>query len=129
MVIDSDKILTPETDETVYVRQLKLEKIDEYIFNQLNKYIKNKKCAVWAYLCKIETLNKDLKVFETEHFCLVIKPDKKFKYPRDPQALFDILAPLLKSKNDFVDVSVLGWSSTMQFDFKKEDAICLYCQY
>lgn len=125
MIIDSDKILTPETDETVYVKQLKLDKIDDHIYDKLHNYIKNKKCAFWAYLCKIETLNSNLEVFEKEHFCIVIKPDKKFKYPRDPQALFDILLPLLE-KDSFVDVSVLGWQNTMQFNLIKEDAIKLF---
>jgi len=125
MLIDSDKILTPETDETVYVRQVKINDINETLKQQLFNYIKSKKCAIWAYLCKIETLNSKFEVFEKAHYCLVIKPDKKFNYSRDPQALFDIMQPFL-NENDFVDVSIKGWLSTIQFDFIKEDSVEIY---
>ena len=91
----------------------------------MNTYIRNKKCAIWAYICKIETLNNKLEVSKPEHFCFVIKPDRKFKYPRNPEALFDILSPLLE-KDSFIDISVVGYMNTIQFDFNKKDTVKLF---
>ena len=130
MIINSDDLFTPEADVTVYVRQLKIENVNEILVKRLNEYLKKKKCAYWVYLSKIETLNNDMEVFEKAHYCLIIKADnKKFNYSRDAQALFDIMEPFLRDDANiekFVDVSVIGWQNTIQFDYKKEDCVVLY---
>ena len=131
MILNSDDILAPETDETVYIKQLPIGNINKSLDESLNEYLKKRKNTIWVYLAKIETLNKQLEVFEGPHYCLIIKPDKKFNYNKDTQALFDIIKPFLinDSVEDFLDISIVGWNNTLQFDFKKEDCAQIYCAY
>ncbi len=125
MYINSDNLLLPETDETVYVRQIKIEEYNPIMVQKLKEYLKKRKCVFWMYLAKIETINKDMQVFEKEHYCLIIKPDKKFHYQKDANAFIEIMSPFVNEEEveKFIDVSVIGWLNTMQFNFKKEDCI------
>ena len=127
MYINSNDLLLPETDETVYVRQIKIQEYNPAMTQNLTQYLKKRKCVTWAYLAKIETVNKDMQTFEKEHYCLIIKPDKKFNYTKDANAFIDIMSPFVNEEDveKFVDVSVIGWLSTMQFDFNKDDCIQL----
>ncbi len=125
MYINSDDLLLPETDETVYIRQLPLSEYNPIMVQKLSEYLKKRKNVIWMYLAKIETVNKDMQVFEKQHYCLIIKPDKKFNYTRDANAFIDIMSPFVNEEDveKFIDVSVIGWQGTMQFDFNKDDCV------
>ena len=123
MLVSSDELILPETDEEVYVQQIKLDFLEDYVLNDLKKYIKSKKFAYWVKLTKIQIVDKNMNIVDKEHFCFIIKPNEKFKYEKHAQELFDIFSKYLsihKELEDFVDFSVIGYSNTFQFDFNSD---------
>ena len=127
MIIDSDKLLIPECDETVYINQLEMGEVNENLINSIKAYLKKRHTMWWVRIAKIETLNSELKAYEKPHYCLIIKGRPKFNYARDAQALFDIMTPFLNddTMEKFVDVSVIGYSKTFQFEYDENKCVLI----
>ena len=51
MVIDSDKLLIPECDETVYINQLEMGEVNENLINSIKAYLKKRR-TMWLELQK-----------------------------------------------------------------------------
>lgn len=110
-------------DEQMLLKVRKPENVNEDMIKLLAQYLKKRKCAYWADLTLITILDKETQTpLESEHYCVIIKPNNKYNLDKDNYNIFQLMNPFLSNDADFVDFSVLGYLKTMQI-FDKENAI------
>lgn len=95
------------------------------MIKELNQYIKKRKIAYYAKLVFITIYNKETEEpLESEHYCVIIKPTKKYNTEKDNFNIFQIMKPYLNKNSDFVDFSVIGYPSFMQL--YPEESVIIY---
>lgn len=119
-----------QQEEVYFIKQYKLGNIEEKLFLELSEFFSKKRIAYFAYMSLIETLDSSCKPADNLHFCLIIKPSKKFQFSVHTKVLYNIISKYIPDTlEQFVDFCVLGYEKSIYFNYKKEDCIRIYSEY
>lgn len=113
-------------DKQMILKVRKPDNANEDMINLLKNYFHKKKCAYYAKLVLITIIDKETKEpLENEHYCIIVKPQKKYNTEKDNFKLFQLMEPYLDENADFVDFSILGNPKFMQI-YEDNYMIMLY---